>query len=48
VIKEIDQKDYLFRQNQQAACFVNNVPTPYWQLDRLCAFYANVFGRPVS
>lgn len=48
VIKDIDQNEDLFRQYQQAACFVNNIPTPYWQLDRLCAFYANVFGRPVS
>ncbi|MBM5815123.1 MAG: hypothetical protein FJ083_00615 [Cyanobacteria bacterium K_Offshore_surface_m2_239] len=48
VIKAIDQNDDLFRQYQQAACFVNNVPTPYWQLERLCAFYANVLGRPGS
>jgi hypothetical protein len=48
VIKEIDQDDDLFRHYQCAACFLNNTPTPYWQLDRLYAFYVNVFGRPVS
>lgn len=44
-IMEIDQNDDLFRQYQRAACFVNNQPTPYWDLQRLCDFYRTVFGR---
>ncbi|MEB3244086.1 MAG: glycosyltransferase family 10, partial [Cyanobacteriota bacterium] len=31
----IDQDDALFRQYQHAACFPNNQPTPYWDLERL-------------
>ncbi|MFN9621939.1 MAG: glycosyltransferase family 10 domain-containing protein [Cyanobacteriota bacterium] len=44
VIREIDQNDDLFRQYQRAACFANNLPTPYWQLERLHGFYRQVFG----
>jgi hypothetical protein len=44
-IKEIDQNDHLFRQYQRAPCFANNLPTPYWDLNRLCAFYQQVFGH---
>jgi hypothetical protein len=47
-IREIDQNDDLFRQYQWAACFSNNVPTPYWQLNRLCAFYRQVFGSQAN
>lgn len=47
-IKEIDQNDDLFRQYQHAACFTNNEPTPYWDLNRLCAFYRQVFGSQAS
>lgn len=47
-IREIDQRDDLFRQYQRAACFTNNTPTPYWQLDRLHAFYRQVFGSQAN
>lgn len=43
-VREIDQNDDLFRHYQRSACFVDNVPTPYWQLSRLCDFYRRVFG----
>jgi hypothetical protein len=43
-IIEIDQNDDLFRRYQRAACFVDNQPTPYWDLNRLCAFYRQVFA----
>jgi hypothetical protein len=45
VIREIDQNDDLFRQYQNAACFPNNIPSPYWDLNRLCEFYRKVFGH---
>jgi hypothetical protein len=47
-IMEIDQDDDLFRQYQHAACFVNNEPTSYWDLNRLCEFYRKVFGHQAS
>ncbi|MEB3316689.1 MAG: glycosyltransferase family 10 [Cyanobacteriota bacterium] len=48
VIKDIDQNDDLFHQYQRAACFTNNIPTPYWDLNRLGEFYRKVFGRQID
>lgn len=41
----IDQDDALFRQYQHAACFPNNQPTPFWDLERLYRFYQTVLQR---
>jgi hypothetical protein len=38
-IAQIDANDDLFRAYQHAACFTNNVPTPYWDMNRLYQFY---------
>lgn len=44
VIAQIDQDDDLFRDYQHAACFINNEPTPYWNMNRLYRFYQQVFA----
>lgn len=44
VIIAIDNDEDLFRSYQHAACFTNNVPTPYWDMDRLHRFYLQAFS----
>ena len=38
-IVTIDNDDELFRSYQHEACFINNEPTPFWDLERLYRFY---------
>jgi hypothetical protein len=40
----IDNDDDLFRNYQHAACFTNNVPTPFWDMQRLYRFYQQALG----
>jgi hypothetical protein len=40
----IDNDDALFRRYQHAACFANNEPTPYWDMQRLHRFYHQALG----
>lgn len=42
VIARIDEDDDLFRAYQHAACFTNNEPTAYWDMNRLARFYQRV------
>jgi hypothetical protein len=40
----IDNDDELFRRYQHAACFPNNEPTPFWDMQRLYRFYHQALG----
>lgn len=40
----IDNDDELFRSYQHAACFTNNEPTPFWDMQRLYRFYQQALG----
>jgi len=40
----IDNDDELFRSYQHAACFINNEPTPFWDMQRLYRFYQQALG----